>query len=274
MSGTSPKPFSPSPSSPLLNVEAVYWRVRNKDILTALNLTVNQGDWVAIVGPNGAGKSSLLRCCLGWSTPTRGAVRVHGIRVQDYTPKVRAAKMAWLPQHTQLAEPMSVRHVVANARYRFSESRDTTREAVDEALTRMHVRDLSERCWTTLSGGEQQRVNLAALVAQDADLWFLDEPANHLDPAVQRSVCQQLYQQWSGGQTLVMITHDLNLLLSTVPTPHHDRVRVLGIAQGSTQFLEPLNSEALPNHLESLYDISIEETTAFGHRHWIFGARS
>lgn len=274
MSGTPPKHSSPSPCSPLLNVEEVYWRVRNKDILTALNLTVNQGDWVAIVGPNGAGKSSLLRCCLGWSPPTQGAVRVHGVRVQDYTPKVRAAKMAWLPQHTRLAEPMSVRHVVANARYRFSESRDATLKAVDDALTRMHVSNLSERCWTTLSGGEQQRVNLAALVAQDADLWFLDEPANHLDPAVQRSVFEQLTQQWSEGQTLVMVTHDLNLLLSTVPTTQHNRVRVMGMAQGRPQFLESLNAEALPKHLESLYDISIEETTAFGHRHWVFGAHS
>ena len=181
--------------------------------------------------------------------------------------------MAWLPQHTRLAEPMSVRNVVANARYRFSERRVDTLKAVHSALTQLGVDALSDRCWTTLSGGEQQRVNLATLIAQEAELWFLDEPANHLDPAVQQTVFQQLYTQWTAGQTLVMITHDLNLLLSTIPSTKHSRVRVLGLDNGSLQFLEPLDSKQLPRYLEALYKVSIAEITVFGRRHWVFGAQ-
>ena len=205
MTHAPPEHGSESTPPILLELNGVHWTMQNKSILTDIQLSVSRGDWVAIVGPNGAGKSSLLRCCLGWKTPTQGDIRIHGQPVSQVTPKARAAKMAWLPQHTRLSEPMPVRNVVANARYRFSESQAASLNAVGDALSQMHLERLSNRCWTTLSGGEQQRVNLAALIAQEADIWLLDEPANHLDPTVQQSVLQHLYELWQRGQTLVMI---------------------------------------------------------------------
>ena len=274
MTHAPPEHGSESTPPILLELNGVHWTMQSKSILTDIQLSVSRGDWVAIVGPNGAGKSSLLRCCLGWQTPTQGNIRIHGQPVSQVTPKARAAKMAWLPQHTRLSEPMPVRNVVANARYRFSESQAASLNAVGDALSQMHLERLSNRCWTTHSGGEQQRVNLAALIAQEADIWLLDEPANHLDPTVQQSVLQHLYELWQRGQTLVMITHDLNLLLATVPAEHQARVHVLGLAAGRAQFMETLDSPTLPRHLETLYGVAVEELTAFGRRHWVFGAHS
>jgi iron complex transport system ATP-binding protein len=256
----------------MLDVSALSWMKADKPILCDLTVTLNRGDLLAIVGPNGAGKSSFLRCCLGWITPTSGQVELGGQAVKSLTHTQRAARLAWLPQQSRASESLPILEVVSHARFRFSETRSARMAAAQQALDVFGMGSMATRMWHTLSGGELQRVNLASLLAQKADLWLLDEPANHLDPAVQLAVYGQLVEHWMGGQTLVLITHDLNLLLSTVPATAQDKVKILGLKDGKQSFLTPLSSSHLPKQLADLYGVQIEEVTVFGRRQWVMGA--
>ena len=179
-----------------LQVTDLSWQPRGHTVLKDVTIAVNDGDCLAIVGPNGAGKSSLLRCCMGWVQPTAGQVSLKGKQIASLKPRERAQHLAWLPQRPEYAESLPVLDVVANARFRFSESRNRSREMAQKALEVFSVQEHANKLWHTLSGGEAQRVNLASLWAQQAEIWLLDEPANHLDPAVQHTLYHQLVQQW------------------------------------------------------------------------------
>jgi iron complex transport system ATP-binding protein len=235
------------------------------DVLRGVDLTVSDGDWVAVVGPNGAGKSTLLHAALGWLRPRAGTVRVGGADPGTLSGSDRARRIGWLPQRVHLAEPLPVVEVVAAARFRFGESVAHSHVAARAALAELDAEGLADRTWTTLSGGEAQRVGLATLVAQQAETWLLDEPGNHLDPAVQHRVHGFLAARWRGGRTLVTVTHDLNLLLAAVGEDAA-RVQVVGLAGGEISFDCALADETLSEHLAALYGVAVHAVEVGGGR--------
>ena len=255
----------------MLSISGLGWATGQQRVLQGLSVDVEPGGCLAIVGPNGAGKTSLLRCCLGWIAPTEGKVTIQDRPIADLGPRERAAQLAWLPQRGQMAESLPVVEVVANARFRFSESRAQSLEAAKRALDAFQLAGFAYRSWHTLSGGEAQRANLASLFAQEAKVWLLDEPANHLDPAIQQDLYGQLHTHWRQGQTTVLITHDLNLLLTAVPVDQQRDVQVLGMKNGHQSFLSALDAPELPDQLGQLYGVTVQEVDVFGRRHWVFG---
>ncbi len=224
-------------------------------VLGGIDLSVDDGDWLVVVGPNGAGKSTLLHAMLGWQAATRGTVRMGGVDLGALSGSERAAQVGWLPQHPRVAEPLPVVEVVASARFRFTEGLAARHAAARGALSEVGATSLAERQWSTLSGGESQRVALAALVAQQARVWLLDEPANHLDPAVQHRVHRFLAQRWRDGQTLLSVTHDLNRVLAVVGSTA--AVTVAGLVQGELRFCCGLDHPDLQDRLAALYGVRV-----------------
>jgi iron complex transport system ATP-binding protein len=235
-----------------LRVEHLSLARRERALLDDVSLSLEPGQLLALLGPNGAGKTTLLRCLLGLATPSAGRVLLGDATISELSPRERAARVAWLPQHSQAAEELSALEVVMAARYRFEEPFAVTKREALSALARVSVAPVAERPLATLSGGERQRVALAGLLAQATPVLLLDEPANHLDPAQQIEVYRLLGELWREGRSVVCVTHDVNLLRHLGDAP---RVRVAGVADGRLRFECQLDAPELPERLGLLFGV-------------------
>jgi len=230
----------------MLEARDVTVRIGARKLLDGVSLHVHAGETVAIVGENGAGKSTLLKLLAGDRLPPRaqvdGAVHVAGRDLHAWSLAERARLRAVLPQRPELAFAFTAREVATFGRYpvstRWRDPRD--REIVDAALVLADAFHLADREVTTLSGGEQARVHLAAAFAQ---LWetdypqprflLLDEPTAALDLAHQHALLATA-RAFAAQRNLgvLAILHDLNLAAS-----YADRLVVLHtgrvLAQGA-----------------------------------------
>ena len=227
-------------------------------ILSDINLRLDSGTFTAIVGRNGSGKSTLLKCLIGRIPLQKGQALLEGQPIQKWRGIERAAKLAWLPQRQAISDPVPVWLLVSAARYRFEETHAKRKDKALETLERIGMLTYANRLWHSLSGGEAQRVALATLLAQECPFWLLDEPANHLDPAVQHQVYSQLIQAWTSGIGMTVVTHDLNLLMRNVDAKQASQIRVLGLNDGTCAFQMLLTDDRLPDALSELYGIKVD----------------
>jgi len=236
---------------------------QQRRLLDAVDLTLDPGQLLALVGPNGAGKTTLLRAMLGLTAADQGQIWLGDTGVSSLRPRERAARIAWLPQHSNGAEDLSALEVVTAARFRFDESFAHSAREAQRALERVGVGAVAERALATLSGGERQRVALAGLLAQAAPILLVDEPANHLDPAQQIDVYRLLGELWREGKSIALVTHDVNLLRHLGDA---ERVRVAGMAQGKLRFEATLAAPELPQQLGELFGVQMRALSLDGQR--------
>ena len=140
-----------------------------------------------------------------------------------------------------------------------------------EVLTSLGLAQLANRNFMNLSGGESQRVCIAALIAQQSNCWLLDEPANHLDPAVQETVYNDLTTAWQSGQTMIVVTHDINLFLRSIPTSLMDKVRLIGINEGALCFETSLQDCDIAQKISILYGIPVQVVSINDKTQLLFG---
>jgi iron complex transport system ATP-binding protein len=226
-------------------------------ILRDISFTVSSGELVVLVGKNGSGKTTLLRCLSGWHRSIVGHIEFNGQLLSTMSPVQRSHYVSALPQRLTIQEHISVQEWIAFGRFRFNESHHQSLSRVKTLLKTHQMSDFADRSMATLSGGEAQRIGLIAMMSQESQVWLLDEPANHLDPKVQFEVYHQLGAAWLSGQTMLLTTHNINLLTQTVPHIDHARITVIGIADGTVAWKCPLNSETLSSHLSDLYECTV-----------------
>ena len=183
------------------------------------------GKLVAIVGPNGAGKSTMLKAALGLIPIASGSVRFFGLPYEKARHRV-----AYVPQRETVDWdfPVSAVDVVAMGLYRrLGLCLPVRRKELDQAraaLAKVGLSDYASRQISQLSGGQQQRVFLARALAQDADLYLMDEPFASVDAATERAIVDVLRELRSRGKTAVCVHHDL----PTVPE-YFDHVALLNM---------------------------------------------
>ena len=200
----------------LLSTQDLVLKVGTRVLAQGLSWQVQRGECWCIIGRNGAGKSTLLRTLAGMRDIQAGKVLLQDKSLTDWDLFELAKLRAYLPQgrvdafaYRALETVLSARHPYQDNHY--WESGDDVQIAM-AAMRLLDVEDLAQRDVRSLSGGERQRVAIAALLAQDADLLLLDEPANALDLAHQVSVMQILAQNCQQkNKTVIMVSHDLNL---------------------------------------------------------------
>ena len=239
-----------------LEVRGATVSVRGRTLLSNVDISVGRGELVALVGPNGAGKTTLLRAVLGLVRLTSGSIALGGRDLGTLSPRERAAAVAWLPQVQGTSEPLPAIELVLAARFRFDETRAAARRAAEAALTRTGSRQLADMPFLRLSGGERQRVSIAALLAQEARLLLLDEPANHLDPAQQAAIYALLGNLVRAGASALCVTHDVNLLRHTGVS-----ARVIGLADGTRRFELDFDDAKLPAELGALFGVRMQAVT-------------
>jgi iron complex transport system ATP-binding protein len=235
-------------------------------ILDDIDLCIESGEMVVIVGASGAGKSTLLRSLLGLVEQTRDQVWLGQQQLSCLDHRQRAAHMAWLPQDLSINEPVAVAKLVAAARFRINESHLSCQDAVRSVLSVCGVGHLAQQSVTTLSGGERQRVALAAMLAQDAAMLMLDEPANHLDPGLMAQMMTMLVAQWQTGRGVVMVSHQINLVLQGVPRANHEQVRIVGLKDGRLSYQGLLSDPSLADALGDLYQLPMRLIEVEGQR--------
>jgi iron complex transport system ATP-binding protein len=171
--------------SPAVELDGLTVELGGQPVLESVSLSVERGEFLALVGPNGAGKTTLLRAVNGLVTPDAGTVRLGGTDAGGLSVRQRAQRVATVPQETSVGFDFPVRDLVAMGRTahrsRLSRADEADRAAVERALERTDTAGFADRSVGSLSGGERQRVVLARALAQAAPLLLLDEPTASLD---------------------------------------------------------------------------------------------
>ncbi len=224
-------------------------------ILDNINLQIARGEMIGLIGPNGAGKSTLLKLLVKILKADSGEIQFEGEAFSTWDQKALAQKIAYLPQNPTFEAGFTVFEIVLMGRYarlsrfqRISRKDEATAEA---AMKKTETLPFSDRLFTALSGGEQQRVLLARALTQEASVLLLDEPTASLDLYHQLSFFQLLTSLVKEGKTVLFAIHDLNLaarFCERLILLHQGQV----VADGFPQAV------LTPIHLQSVYGISAE----------------
>lgn len=231
-------------SAPPVEIQGLTVRYGERAALTGVSWIAAPG-LTAILGPNGAGKSTLLKAALGLIPAAEGQVRFFGLPLEAARPR-----LAYLPQRASVDWdfPASALDVVAMARLPrarwFGRLPRSEREAARAALAAVGMADFADRQIGRLSGGQQQRVFLARALAQEADLFLMDEPLAAVDVVTEQAILAVLHGLVRAGKSVLMVHHDLSLVQA-----HFDQVLILAgrvVAAGTVAeaFTEPAIARA------------------------------
>ncbi|MGE7472329.1 ABC transporter ATP-binding protein [Bosea sp. NPDC003192] len=194
-------------STPVLAIDGLSKLFGGQPALTAIELAVEQGEFIALLGPSGCGKTTLLRCIAGFLTPEAGAIRLAGEDVTRLPPYRRPLNTVF--QNYALFPHMSVAENVAYGPRRQGVARDEAAKRAAEALELVGLAGFGERLPAQLSGGQQQRVALARAIVNRPQLLLLDEPLSALDLKLRKKVQSELKQiQHRLGIAFLFVTHD------------------------------------------------------------------
>jgi zinc/manganese transport system ATP-binding protein len=235
-----------------LAFENVTIRLGGREILSAANFDIEDGEFVGMLGANGSGKTTLIRAALGLLPLAGGA-----IRALDEPLRRGNAKIGYMPQNRGAAVSLRLSgyDVVASAalgaRFGFSRLDKATRREIDLALELVGAEKLAERPISELSGGERQRVLLAQALIGKPKLLLLDEPLISLDPAHQKNVVEIVKRLRDELEIAILFSaHELNPLVNAI-----DRVLYLG---AGSAVLGPVDEVVTSAVLSRLYKADIE----------------
>ncbi len=200
-----------------LKIANVSCQVDGITLLKGVSFEAAAGSLVGIIGPNGSGKTTLLRAIAGELNPVEGEISYANVNMHKLTLAQRAQWVAVLPQEANLSFPFSAAEVVAMGRIPHVKAAHRG-QIVADVLEEMQLGELQDRVYTTLSGGEKQRVQIGRVLCQIWDmqeraLLLLDEPTTALDLAHQLALFKTIRRLTDGGTSAVVVLHDINLAL-------------------------------------------------------------
>jgi iron complex transport system ATP-binding protein len=227
-----------------------------RKILDEVTLTVPEGRILGLLGPNGSGKTTLLRMLSGVLRPGSGNVMLDGRPLAEWTRRQLAQRIAVVPQDTHTAFDYRVLDIVLMGRYPhlglFELEQADDIAVARRALASTGTAALEHRMFSTLSGGEKQRVVIASALAQTPDILLLDEPTAALDLRYQLEIALLLKElNANHDMTLVVSTHDLNLAASIC----HD---VVLLREGRVLAHGPVAEVLTPDLVRALYDVDAD----------------
>ncbi len=236
---------------PLIEIQQLTVQLNNKIILSELNLSLEKGDYLCLLGPNGAGKSTLIKTLLSIHSIHSGSILLQGKPLRTYTAKQRAQHISYVPQvYTQ--QHHRVIEFIRMSRYPWRNQlagwTDSDQHAVDRAFALTHTADFANRPMQELSGGETQRIMIAAALAQQSQVLLLDEPCSFLDPRYQTDIHNLIYQlNQQHGISIIEASHDINHAATHAQ-------HVLALKDGQENWQGKAAEFLTPQHLADLYD--------------------
>jgi len=201
---------------PALEVSGFSFSFDGAPALKSVSFEIEEGEYVSVLGPNGAGKTTLLKNIIGVLKGGQGAIKIGREETKDFGQRELAKKISYVPQADGSAYPFTVWEFILLSRYPylnpFSEVTASDKREAEEALKTVHMSRFKDRDMHTLSSGERQKVMISSCLAQNAEIFLLDEPTAFLDPKHEEEIniiLKGLNRE--RGITIVSVTHNLNL---------------------------------------------------------------
>ncbi len=238
--------------SALLEVNNLSIEIANTTLLSSISFQINNGDYLCVLGSNGAGKSTLLKALLGIINPTSGDILIQQQTLSQLSQKQRAQQISYVPQAHGPQLDFTVIDFIKMSRYAhhtaLSDWASDDQDAFEKAIAITDTESFLQRQMQTLSGGEQQRIMIAAALCQQSPLLLLDEPTSFLDPHYQAEVHQlilKLNQQH--GISVIEVSHDLNHAVQHSSS-------ILALKNGAKMWFGAASEFLETEHVHTLYD--------------------
>ena len=236
---------------PAIECRAFSFSYAEGAALQEISFTVRRGEFVTIVGPNGSGKSTLLKCLNRILVGDQHRVHIAGRPLADYSQRELAKTLSYVPQAGHATPMFTAYEFVMMGRYPhrgpYSSVTADDDRVVLAALEKTESLAWADRPLDTLSGGECQRVYIAAALTQGANILLLDEPTTSLDPKRQVEIYRLLKQLNREGITILLVTHDVNAAAQFGTS-------LLGLREGRIAYWGPAAEFLEVQHLKALYD--------------------
>jgi iron complex transport system ATP-binding protein len=231
---------------------------RDRVVGSGLDVSLAQGEVLALLGPNGGGKTTLLKTLLGILAPLAGTAMIDDRSLGTYSMRERARRIAYVPQAHTPTFAFTVETVVLMGRTAhgnlFNQPSAGDRAVAARSLAQFGIEHLAQRPYTMISGGERQLVLLARALAQEPQFIVLDEPTASLDFGNQGKVMREMRALAASGHGVLFTTHDPNHALRAA-----DRAFLLRDGQ---RLAEGKVGEVLTREqLEALYGAPVERLT-------------
>lgn len=205
---------------PIIDVNNLYFSYKNNPVLSGVDLNLYKGEVISLLGPNGCGKSTLIRLMLKL-LPAYGNITLHDRPLENYSHKEIASHIAYIPQYHTVPFNYTVLEMVLMGRISklgiFASPSKYDYETAHNALDKIGILDLKNRAFSELSGGQKQMVLLARAIAQEVNVFIMDEPVNGLDYGNQIRLLELINELNREGYTFLKTTHypDHALLISS-----------------------------------------------------------
>lgn len=201
----------------LIEIEKLKFGYNENLILKDVNLSLEKGDFAVISGENGSGKSTLIKLILGGLKKDEGSIRLFGIDIEDFK---NYYKLGYVPQvndSIKIAFPVTCREYVSLNLYKdfniFKKLKKSNKEDVENIFTSLNIKNLIDRPFNKLSGGQAQRVMIARALVANPDLLVLDEPTVGIDQKSKDDFLKLLvHLNTNHGISILMITHEMEIL--------------------------------------------------------------
>jgi len=200
----------------MISIKQVSFSYGNNPVLQQIDLSVGEGEVVALLGPNGSGKTTLIKLISGVLKPGTGDIHLNGSILGGMKRRQVAQRVAVVPQQFSMPFAFTLREVVLLGRTPFhsifSDEGERDHSVVQQAMEHVGIASLKERFFNELSGGERQKAILAMALAQEPRLLLLDEPTAHLDINHQVEILDLVRRlNREQGVTVIGVMHDLNM---------------------------------------------------------------
>jgi len=236
----------------MIEVSGLSISLGGKTILRDVSFETKSGDFFCVIGKNGAGKSTLFKCLCGLHKNFHGTVKLAGKAYREMSARERARILAYVPQSVPPDMPYTVREFMDMSRYPWrgvSSPRDDE-QAVAEAVSLAGIGEFASRRMRDLSGGERQKVMIAAAIAQGSEAILMDEPTTFLDYA-HRMEAMELVTRVNRDRkiTMLVITHDINLAVRISD-------KALALSEGRVEWAGTPSELQEPGLLRSIFGVT------------------